>query len=196
MTKHAVRIAGQIYRCMTYGCTAQGAYLDTTPEWTEETRDWFVCQIDRELRGSSSPPLSGGEIVYICLMMDSEFMVPVLKSNHGFRGLPSIAAISHEPFHPLYSKVKRAFEFAQQRRSLAGLSPDPWPMSFEVDRHRQDRRLVWEPNMAEIREAWKMYHRFVREGFRPFAVDSQGDPLLPVSSFDPQAGEILFRSGD
>ncbi len=154
---------------------------------------WFTRDIDAELRSPTPPPSE--MIVTLYLMLDSEFMVSLLKRNSGFRGPPSIAGISHDPYHPLYAKVVVAFAWAQKRRKLAGFSPDPWPMVFELP-VRIDRRLVWEPRIEEIKEAWKMYHRFIREGFRPFSVDSQGEPLLPVSSFDPQAGEIMFRAGD
>lgn len=162
------------------------------------TMDWFTHDIDEELRSSTPPP--SGKIVTLYLMLDTDFMTAFLRQNRGrrgrsglpFIGLRSIAGISHDPYHPLYSQVKRAFDYSQARRKLAGFPPDPWPMQFEVA-ELKDRRLVWNLVGAEIKDAWKMYHRFVREGFRPFSVDSQGDPQELVSCFDPQSGELLFR---
>ncbi len=122
-------------------------------------------------------------------------MAAILNSRGfrgGFRGRSTIAGISREPYHPLYPKVRMAFNWAQKRRKLAGFSPDPWPMSFDLP-VRRDRRLTWNPILEEIKEAWRMYYRFIREGFCPFSVDSQGEPLIPVDSFDPQAGEMIFR---
>jgi len=128
-------------------------------------------------------------------MLDTDFMTTFLRPHRRglpFIGLRSIAGISHDPFHPLYRKVKRAFDYSQTRRKLAGFPPDPWPMRFEAP-ELKDRRLVWNLVAAEIKDAWKMYHRFVREGFRPFSVDSQGDPLIPVNCFNPKSGELFFR---
>lgn len=155
--------------------------------------DWFTRDIDSELRSPTPPPSE--MIVTLYLMLDTDFMVALLKRNRGFRSNLSIAGISHEPYHPLYAKVQLAFDWAQKRRKLAGFSHDPWPMQFESP-VRRDRRLVWKPVMEEIKEAYRMYGRYIREGFRPFSVDSQGDPLIPVSSFNPRAGEIMFRAGD
>lgn len=153
--------------------------------------DWFTRDMDAELR-SAYPP-SGETIISLYLMLDTEFILTTLAvppSRMHF----SIAAISQTPHNSLYPKVKAAFEWAQERRKLAGFLPDPWPMDLPI--RRRDRRLTWEPILKEIKEAWKMYHRFVREGFRPFSVDSKGDLLVPVTSFDPRAGEIMFRAGD
>ncbi|KKL92319.1 hypothetical protein LCGC14_1885850 [marine sediment metagenome] len=158
-----------------------------------ESVDSFARDIDNELQ-SLNPPC-GEMITTLYLMMDTDFMVAMLRRNRGFRGWPSIAGVSHDPYHPLYAKVKRAFDWTQERRRKAGFPPDPWPIRFSLPDRSKDRRLTWEPIMGEIREAWKLYHRFVREGFRPFSVDSQGEPLIPVHSFDPHAGEIMFRVG-
>lgn len=156
----------------------------------KDPMDWFTRDIDEELRSPYPPPCE--IIVTLYLLLNLEFMAPLLK--RGFRGHPSIAGISHDPYHPLHAKVQMAFDWAQKRRKLAGFPPDPWPMRFELP--RRDRRLVWNPEMREIKEAFRMYHRYIREGFRPFSVDSQGAPLVPVSSFNPKAGEIMFRAGD
>ena len=183
----------------------------------DKSMDWFTQDIDNELRSPNPPP--GEMIVTLYLMMDKDFMMAMLKRR--CRGRPSkvsIAGISRNSRHPLYSHVKQAFYWAQKRLKLAGFRPDPWPMRFVLPvsppvsptslntpptvrgggrfshlRRLKDRRLTWEPTLGEIKEAWRMYRRFIREGFRPFSVDSQGDPLIPVDSFDPQAGEIMFR---
>lgn len=153
--------------------------------------DHFTRDIDNELK--SSNPISTDGIVTLYLMMDTEFMTHLIRRNSGFRGTTSIVAISRDPFHPLYHKVKRAFDFAQERRKLAGFSLDPWPMVFDVSGSRDCRRLVWEPVVREIKEAWKLYRRFMREGYRPYSVDEQGNALVPVNTFDPHAGELMFQ---
>lgn len=155
--------------------------------------DWFARDIDEELQ-SAYPP-SGEVIVNLLLMLDTKFMLALLPSLPLTRNNAnlSIAAISRDPNHSLHSNVKIAFEWAQNRRKLAGFPPDPWPMALDLP----IRRLTWEPTIKkEIKEAWKMYHRFVREGFQPFSVNSEGDSLVLTTSFDPRAGEILFRAGD
>lgn len=159
--------------------------------------DWFTREIDLELR-SDHPP-SGEMIVCLYLTCDTEFMVDLLKRNRHYRsrrGTPrdTIVAVSHDPNHPLYNKVKLAFDYAQKRRQLAGFPADAWPMQYEPP--VTTRRLLWEPVSEDIREAWRLFHRFIREGFKPFSVDSEGNPLLPVTSFEPQCGELFFRSGD
>lgn len=153
--------------------------------------DRFTREMNDELRGPNPP--SSETITTLYLLIDTEFMISLLRKNAGFCGQPSITGISHDPYHPLYAAVKRAFDWAQDRLKLAGFAPDQWPMRFALPPQRDSRRLIWEPIMEEILAAWKMYHRLLREGFRPFSVDSQGDPLLPVDSFDPQAGELMFR---
>lgn len=153
--------------------------------------DWFTRDIDVELRSPNPPP--GEMVATLYLLMDNDFMVEMLKSRGTRMG--TVAGISHDPYHPLYSKVRRAFDWAQKRRKLAGFQPDPWPMRFVLP-VLKDRRLTWSPVMEEIKDACRMYRRFIREGFRPFSVDSQGEPTIPVSSFDPQAGELIFRVGD
>lgn len=152
--------------------------------------DWFTRDIDIELRSPTPPP--NEMIVTLYLLLDMDFMIAMMKRRGARHG--TIAGISHDPYHPLHAQVKRAFDWAQKRRKLAGFGPDPWPMKFELP--VKDRRLVWKPVIEEIKEAFKMYRRYIREGFRPFSVDSQGDPLIPVSSFNPRAGEIMFRAGD
>lgn len=165
--------------------------------WDKEMVKRFRRDMDAELRSAYPPSLP--QIVGLYLMLDTKFMVALLSQQ---LPLPprnnahlSIASISQDSSHSLHSNVKFAFEWAQNRRTSAGFPPDPWPMVFDLP-IRRDRRLTWEPTIREIKEAWKMYHRFVREGFRPFSVNSEGDPLVLVTSFDPRAGEIMFRAGD
>lgn len=160
--------------------------------------DSFTRDIDEELR-SPQPP-STEAIIELYLMMDTEFMVGLFRSHSGYLGAAGyqggrgLALISRDSFHPLYYKVKRAFDFAQERRKLAGFPPDPWPI--EIERSHARRRLVWEPTSPEIKEAWRLFHRFVREGYHPYSVDRQGNPSTLVSVFDPHAGELVFDEGE
>lgn len=171
-------------------CALQGGILEDGWDY----KDHFTCDIDAELR-SAHPPTTEA-IVTLYMMLGTEFMVSLLRRNSTFRGAMTLIRISRDPFHPMYCRVKRAFEFAQERRTLAGFSRDSWPMTFAASSHnvsRDRRRLVWEPVIQQIKEAWKMYHRFMREGYRPYSVDDQGNALVPVNTFDPRAGELMFQ---
>jgi len=157
--------------------------------------EWFTGDIDKQLRSPHPPPCK--IIVSLYLLRDREFILAVLDPSHGFRGHRSIVGISRDVHHPLYYKVRQAYEFAQDRRKRAGFKPDPWPLQF-ADYARPDlidRRLMWEPVAEEIKEAWRLYHRFLREGYRPFSVDSEGEPLALTKSFNPRAGEMMFLVG-
>lgn len=149
---------------------------------------WLLRDIEEELRGQHPPPTE--VITTLILLLDTDFMIALLRRNRVFSGPANIAAISHEPDHPLYCKVKRAFELAIKCRRKVGFDFDVWPMRY--DPPSRDRRLVWEPETEEVRSAWKMYRQFIREGFSPFTVDSQGEPLLPVERFSPSDGELVF----
>lgn len=157
--------------------------------------EWFTEDIDKQLRGPY-PPLSN-MILSLYLMRDTEFVMAVIDPSHGFRGHRSIVGISRDAHHSLYHKVRRAFDFAQDRRKKAGFAPDSWPLRFAdyVRPDLIDRRLTWEPIAEEVKEAWRLYHRFLREGFRPFSVDSEGEPLALMKSFNPRAGEMMFLVG-
>ena len=117
----------------------------------KNSMDSFARDIDAELRRGHPPTTKA--IVTLYMMLDTEFMVNLLKRNRDFRGPMTLVIISRDPFHPMHSRIKRAFEFAQERRTLAGFPRDPWPMTF-ANVNRDHRRLVWEPVIWEIKEAW------------------------------------------
>lgn len=106
-----------------------------------------------------------------------------------------LVAISRDPTHPMYAKIKFAHDYANGRRAEAGFSIDPWPLTPYTDIHnRKWLRLIWLSDDAlETKDAHALYERFVGEGYAAWSVTGTGEADAPVDAFDPTYEELLFR---
>ncbi|KKK47847.1 hypothetical protein LCGC14_3151070, partial [marine sediment metagenome] len=121
---------------------------------------------------SPNPP-STELITALQMMMDTEFMIAMLKNqktalrsrrrSRGRRSRPldDVASISNNPSHPYHGKVKFAFNYANSIRIKYGFPADPWPLPpsqpppVERSRPERNRRLVWGPALEEIKDSIK-----------------------------------------
>jgi hypothetical protein len=61
-----------------------------------------------------------------------------------------------------------------------------------------DKRFAWNTrSIAEISEARQFFNECVAEGLVPYKVGVGGDPSAEqMQTFDPHAGEVIFRPAD
>jgi hypothetical protein len=158
----------------------------------------FPDEIEAELSGPDPPDTL--TITVLALMMDTDLMVYSLKARNPLSRRLDVPRISNQPQHPLYEKMKHAFEWARGMRVKHGFPADPWPIPVSSEVYEPPttpRRILWDRELPEIKEAHRLFHRFSREGMIPYSVGSNGEPVRRIHTFDPRAGEILFQvSGD
>jgi len=106
-----------------------------------------------------------------------------------------LVAISRDPTHPMYAKVKLAHNYANGRRAEAGHPVDPWPLTPYTDSsNRKWLRLIWlSDDILETRDACALYERYIGEGHVAWSVTDTGEADVPVDAFDPSCEELLFR---
>ena len=168
------------------------------------------AMIDVDLQHKNPP--DSDTIVELMLLGDTQYMSAMLLSTTSVvpssqRGM-SIAAISHDPTHPFYKRIKNAFGYANSRRKKAFLSLNKWPIPIPLytmpkftpatlkaavgRSERRDRRLVWSLNHREVCAARGVFKQYVRKGLVPFSVDSNGEASKRITAFDPAAEEVIF----
>lgn len=154
--------------------------------------------IDADLKDKNPP--SSDTIVELMLLGDTQYMTAMLPFP---RRSMSIAAISHDPSHPFYKRVRNAFGYANSRRKKAGLPLDKWPIlittpvspipHFGQRAERVNRRLVWSLNRREVCAARGVFKRYLRDGLVPFLVGVDGAATSEeMKVFDPTAEEVIF----
>lgn len=171
----------------------------------------FKDQMRYDLCGPNPPSTECMTALY--LLNDTPFirkLISMQLTPVAGAGMFDVAGISQDPSHQFYQKVKAAFDYANNIRISAGFPSTSWPLPYTPPppqpkkptsirfprRHRppkSSRRLLWNGTVGEIKEAYRLFYRFSREGMIPFSVGANGEPERRLHTFDPRAGEVLFQ---